>query len=316
MTTNEARQLLRRRRGPVVQIDVEVSGGDQSDPSTGIERVDLRRALAHLSPEDGALLVMHYALDLGSNELGTAIGTSPPAARMRRPRIVDRLRKELRSMAERDRFEVDLAAALRVYLEGAPTRGAASRAGPALRGGASPQAKQRSARGASAAVPRLAWLVLPLAALLAALVGGTLLVGSQMQRRLPAVLPFSARCSSVHPGRRRTRRGQPTRPGRPRPLHLSMAFDRRAGRLVALVGVDDAVETWTFDVCTNTWMRMHPDQEPFGLGGARVRRRLRPDDRGSGTARSCVPDPHGVAWAYSLQAKTLEQDGCNADRGD
>jgi len=96
VTTNEARQLLRRRRGPVVQIDIEVSGGDQGDPSTGIERVDLRRALAHLSPEDRALLVMHYALDLSSDELGTAIGTSPPAARMRLSRIVDRLRKELR----------------------------------------------------------------------------------------------------------------------------------------------------------------------------------------------------------------------------
>ncbi len=29
-----------------------------------------------------------------------------------------------------------------------------------------------------------------------------------------------------------------------------MAFDRRAGRLVALAGDDDPVETWTFDVCT------------------------------------------------------------------
>jgi RNA polymerase sigma-70 factor (ECF subfamily) len=96
VTANEARQLLRRRRGPVVQIDVEVSGGDQSDPSTGIERVDLRRALAHLSPEDRALLVMHYALDLGSDELGAALGTTPSAARMRLSRAVDRLRKELR----------------------------------------------------------------------------------------------------------------------------------------------------------------------------------------------------------------------------
>jgi len=96
VTTNEARQLLRRRRGPVVEIDVEVSGGDQSDPSTGIERVDLRRALAHLSPDDRALVAMHYVIDLSSDELGAAVGTSPSAARMRLSRIVDRLRKELR----------------------------------------------------------------------------------------------------------------------------------------------------------------------------------------------------------------------------
>jgi RNA polymerase sigma-70 factor (ECF subfamily) len=96
VTVNEARQIVRRRRGPVVEIDVEAPDDTRHDPSTGIERVDLRRALAHLSPEDRALLVMHYALDLGSDELGTAIGTSPPAARMRLSRIVDRLRKELR----------------------------------------------------------------------------------------------------------------------------------------------------------------------------------------------------------------------------
>jgi hypothetical protein len=37
-----------------------------------------------------------------------------------------------------------------------------------------------------------------------------------------------------------------------------MAFDRRAGRLVTLLDTD----TWTFDVCTNTWVQMHPTREP------------------------------------------------------
>jgi len=45
----------------------------------------------------------------------------------------------------------------------------------------------------------------------------------------------------------------------------AIAFDRAAGKLVA-VGVSDfvrrIVETWTFDVCTNTWTRMHPNREP------------------------------------------------------
>jgi len=96
VTANEARQLLRRRHGPVVEIDVEAPGDNRNDPSAGIERLDLRRALAHLSPDDRALVVMHYVIDLSSDELGAAVGASPSAARMRLSRIVDRLRKELR----------------------------------------------------------------------------------------------------------------------------------------------------------------------------------------------------------------------------
>jgi len=96
VTANEARQLLRRRHGPVVEIDVEAAGDARGDPSTGIERLDLRRALAHLSPDDRALLAMRYVIDLGSDELGAAVGTSPSTARTRLSRIVDRLRKELR----------------------------------------------------------------------------------------------------------------------------------------------------------------------------------------------------------------------------
>ena len=96
VAANEARQLLRRRHGPVVEIDVTVPGDARSDPSTGIERVDLRRALAHLSPDDRALLAMRYVVDLSSDELGAAVGTSPSTARTRLSRVVDRLRKELR----------------------------------------------------------------------------------------------------------------------------------------------------------------------------------------------------------------------------
>lgn len=96
VTVNEARQILRRRHGPVVEIDVEAPGDPRGDPSTGIERVDLRRAFAHLSPDDRVLLAMHYAVALGSDELAAAVGTSPSAVRMRLSRIVDRLRKELR----------------------------------------------------------------------------------------------------------------------------------------------------------------------------------------------------------------------------
>jgi len=96
VTANEARQLLRRRHGPVLEIDVDVAADRRADPSTGVERLDLRRALAHLSPDDRALLAMRYVVDLDSDELGAAVGTSPSNARTRLSRIVDRLRKELR----------------------------------------------------------------------------------------------------------------------------------------------------------------------------------------------------------------------------
>ena len=96
VTVNEARQIVRRRRGPVIEIDVEAPGDARGDPSAGIERLDLRRALAHLSPDDRALLAMHFAVDLSSDELGTAVGTSPSTARKRLSRAIDRLRKELR----------------------------------------------------------------------------------------------------------------------------------------------------------------------------------------------------------------------------
>lgn len=96
VTSNEARQLLRRRHGRVVEIDVEAVGDARSDPATGIERVDLRRALTHLSPDDRVLLAMHYAVDLSSDELATVVGTSPATARKRLSRAIDRLRKELR----------------------------------------------------------------------------------------------------------------------------------------------------------------------------------------------------------------------------
>jgi RNA polymerase sigma-70 factor, ECF subfamily len=96
VTVNEARQIVRRRRGPVVEADVEAPGDPRGDPSAGIERLDLRRALAHLSPNDRALLAMHYVVDLSSDELGAALHTSPSTARTRLCRAVHRLRKELR----------------------------------------------------------------------------------------------------------------------------------------------------------------------------------------------------------------------------
>ena len=101
-------------------------------------------------------------------------------------------------MAERDRFERDLAAALLAYLADAPTQ---VRPAELARRFATTHPHGRAAFGTRrlTAVPRLAWILL-LAALLAALVGGTLFVGSQLQRRLPAVVPPIGPMSACPPG--------------------------------------------------------------------------------------------------------------------
>jgi hypothetical protein len=91
-------------------------------------------------------------------------------------------------MAERDRFELDLAAALRAYAEDAPTY---ARPTELARQFATAYPHGRTAIGPwrLVAVPRPAWILLLLAALLTAMVAGMLLAGSQIQQKLPAVEP-------------------------------------------------------------------------------------------------------------------------------
>lgn len=95
VAANEARQLARRRRGPVIAIDLSVPAGPRSDPSAGIARLDLARALAHLSADDRAMLALRYVVGFDSNELGALTGRSASGVRARLSRLTDRLRKEL-----------------------------------------------------------------------------------------------------------------------------------------------------------------------------------------------------------------------------
>ncbi len=98
VTVNEARQIVRRRHGRVVEIDLSNAVAPAADPADTIDRVDLRRVLAHLSADDRAVLAYHYVLGLDSNELGALTGRSPSGARTHLCRLVDRLRKELRDV--------------------------------------------------------------------------------------------------------------------------------------------------------------------------------------------------------------------------
>ncbi len=66
------------------------------------------------------------------------------------------------------------------------------------------------------------------------------------------------------PGERADEPG-PVDQARPPTVDLvPMAFDRSTGRIVLLAFAEGAArpETWSFDVCTNTWAPMRPKQEP------------------------------------------------------
>ena len=96
VTANEARQLVRRRHGPVVEIDVEAPGDPRGDPC---DRHRARRPppgprppLARRSRPAGPALRRRPRLGRARGGLGT----SPSTARKRLSRAVDRLRKELR----------------------------------------------------------------------------------------------------------------------------------------------------------------------------------------------------------------------------
>jgi len=155
-------------------------------------------------------------------------------------------------MAELEVFEARFAAAYRRYLDEVSTdvdAAAMARAAATAR----PRARWAAWRGALRPVPALAWLAL-LGLLLAALTAGLVVVGSQPQRNnpavvppLPAMVPPLAPVPTCPPGSTPDQPG-PADQARPPTFDISLAFDRAAGKIVAL-GADG---TWSFDVCTNT----------------------------------------------------------------
>ena len=65
------------------------------DPETGIDSLDLRAALARLSPDDRALLAMRYVAGFNATELAEALGITPSGTRNRLERLTSRLREDL-----------------------------------------------------------------------------------------------------------------------------------------------------------------------------------------------------------------------------
>jgi hypothetical protein len=222
-------------------------------------------------------------------------------------------------MAETDVFERRLRAALARRTDGGPNDFDAL----AFARLAAEKEPRRHGLGAvlawrHAGVPRAAWVLL-LVGLLAALVVGTLAVGSQPQRNNPAVVApvatasVQAPAATANPLAERTAKpaepafqcppgSTPDQPGpadqaRPPTFDISLAFDRAAGKIVALG--DDG--TWTFDVCTNTWTQMHPASAPsFDLFKMLVY------DAG---ARQTIYVAGGRVWAYEVASDTWTMRG-------
>jgi RNA polymerase sigma factor (sigma-70 family) len=81
----------------MVEITVDQLDDATGDDSTGraIGRIDLRRALERLEPDDRALLAMRYVAGFDATELADATGRTPSGTRARLARLLGRLEKEL-----------------------------------------------------------------------------------------------------------------------------------------------------------------------------------------------------------------------------
>ena len=198
-------------------------------------------------------------------------------------------------MTERDVFESRLHAALVRHVANGPTEF------DALAFARTVAAKEpRRHRFAASlawrglAVPRRSWALLLLAGLLAAMVGGALLVGSQQERKLPAVVPPVGQVFTCPPGSTPDAPG-PVDQARPPSSHVRMAFDRASGKIVLIEG-NGSVRTWTFDVCTNTWTQMHPASEPYNTAFGMLAYDT--------AARRTISMASGGARAYDLASDT------------
>jgi len=208
-------------------------------------------------------------------------------------------------MRELDAFETRFAAAYRRYLGEAPT--AVDAAAIARAAVAQPRARWIAWPRAFRSAPAVAWVMLALAGLLVALVGGMLVVGSQLQRKLPAVVPPIGQLFECPPGSSPDTPGPAgqARPPQDKPHDTVVAFDRHAGRLVTVTSAGKGVETWTFDVCTNTWTQMQPNREPPVFEWARLVYDVDSD--------VTLLVSSGRVWAYDLEANTWTENGVASD---
>ena len=96
IAANEARQIMRRdRRRNVVELEMAGEVSEAPGSADWSANVDLRNALALLSPDDRALLALRYVAGLDSFELSRVTRLSPSGTRARLARLLTTLRSEL-----------------------------------------------------------------------------------------------------------------------------------------------------------------------------------------------------------------------------
>jgi RNA polymerase sigma-70 factor (ECF subfamily) len=96
IAANEARQLMRRQRRHVItEITAADASSSHEDPGARAGQIDLRAALARLSPDERALLSLRYVAGLDAGEIGRAVGLSASGVRSRLSRLITHLRTEL-----------------------------------------------------------------------------------------------------------------------------------------------------------------------------------------------------------------------------
>jgi RNA polymerase sigma-70 factor (ECF subfamily) len=96
IAANEARQMIRsENRRAVAEIRARPIEGTATDPSAGIDRLDLLRVLRGLDADDRRLLALRYVGGLEPIEIAPLVGMSDSGVRGRLSRLVDRLRSEL-----------------------------------------------------------------------------------------------------------------------------------------------------------------------------------------------------------------------------
>jgi RNA polymerase sigma factor (sigma-70 family) len=97
IAVNQAKDQLRKRkrRSEVEMLANAQAVGGGIDPSTGVDSLDLLRAMDQLDPDDRALIAMRYVVGFDASEIASAIGLSPSGTRARLSRILGKLRQEL-----------------------------------------------------------------------------------------------------------------------------------------------------------------------------------------------------------------------------
>lgn len=91
IVANQCRSIRRSRWWRVVK-GIEEGGRTESVTDTVPRDLDLDRALRRLAPDDRAILVLHYYLDLSLAQIATVLKISPAAAKSRLYRAIHRLR--------------------------------------------------------------------------------------------------------------------------------------------------------------------------------------------------------------------------------